>query len=399
MTIPDGKQRVLFVSDGGDRIAGAERSLLYLIEQLDRSRFECCTALGSDGELASELRRQGVEVAIVPMHAIDRTINPARLCAHLLHFVTGVLRVAWLIRRWRIDVVHSNKNTTIFYSIVPAALMRRKSVWHVRNYVSNFGFIGWLLIRLCDHLLVVSSSVAEPFRRSFRGIEGKLTIVNEGIDAEAYRAQAGTTDIRSELGVAPGAPLVGLVGRITAWKGQAEFIQAAKLVSEVIPAARFLLVGDCIGTSQAEQVADEEYKQSLVRLVEQLEMGDRVFFTGHRTDVPSIMSALDVMVCASWSEPFGMVVTEAMAVGTPVVATRAGGPVDIIRHEMDGLLVEPRSPEELAQAAIRLLADGPLARALAEEAKDRVAACFTLEAYCDRIQGVYGRLAPEPRDG
>src|SRR5207237_622624 len=80
-----------------------------------------------------------------------------------------------------------------------------------------------------------------------------------------------------------------------------------------------------------------------------LGVADRVYFAGERTDIPAIMGALDILLVPSWSEPFGIVMIEAMAAGTPVIATQEGGPADVIRSGRDGVLVPPRQPPALAE--------------------------------------------------
>src|SRR5207248_3224481 len=106
-----------------------------------------------------------------------------------------------------------------------------------------------------------------------------------------------------------------------------------------------LLIGEARFTSGATRYDNTAYVQNLHELTDALDLGQAVRFVGHRNDVPEVLAALDIALLPSWEEPFGRVVVEAMAAGTPVVATAVGGPTEIIEEGINGLLVPPREPE------------------------------------------------------
>ena len=396
-TARGGRVRVLFVSDTGDQLGGAERSMLSLVERLDPSRYELHARLGEEGRLATLLRGAHVDVRIGRLGTITRTRNPLKLLLYAAYFVHGVVSLAWLIRRCKIDIVHVNKNTLAIHAVPAAWLARAKALWHVRNRVRNFGRVGGWLVRRCAALAVVSESIGEPFRQAFPEIADRLHVVHEGIDPAPFAARETGTDFRDSIGAQPGERLVGTVGRLTPWKGQDDFLRAAAVVAAEHPEARFLVVGDCV-SSQAERAADEAYRESLHALAEELGIADRVRFTGYREDVAAAMNALDVFVLPSHEEPFGIVVLEAMAAGRPIAATRAGGVPDIVRDEQEALLVPPRDVGALAAAIGRLLADGELAARLGRAAEARVAEEFPLWRFAARIRGIYENLMAGSRE-
>ena len=392
----DRRLGILYVSDTGDKLGGAERSLLSLIENLDQSRYALYAFLFEDGQFARLLRGAHVELTIARLGTIARTRNPLKLLLYCFYLLHGVLRLAWLIRRRGIDVVHANKNTLAIYAVPAARLAGAASLWHVRNPARNFGRIGAWLVRRCGRLVFVSESVAKPFREAFPDAAGKMAIVAEGVEPSLYDAPAKGTDFRDAIRAQPGELLIGTVGRLTPWKGQDDFLRAAASLAARYPAARFLVVGDCV-SSPAERSDDEAYRERLHALAAELGIADRVRFLGWREDMPGVMNALDLFVLPSHDEPFGIVLVEAMAAARPVVATAAGGVPDIARDGQEALLVPPRDPDAMAAAIARLLDDPALAASLARAARERVTAEFPLWRHAARMREVYEQLVAATR--
>jgi glycosyltransferase involved in cell wall biosynthesis len=187
-------------------------------------------------------------------------------------------------------------------------------------------------------------------------------------------------------------PTVGIVGRLQPWKGQEIFLRAAARLAEAQADIRFMVVGGAILGWEGS------YPDDLRHLAADLGIADRVFFAGHQADMHPWYDALDVVVHASFGEPFGLVLVEAMALGKPLVATNLGGPLEIIEDGTSGLLVPPGDPEQLAEAVERVLADRMLASSLSRGAVERAKA-FTeermAEGFADLLKAV---IAGGPRE-
>jgi glycosyltransferase involved in cell wall biosynthesis len=191
--------------------------------------------------------------------------------------------------------------------------------------------------------------------------------VHDSIDLTAFDADQVQIDyLFNEFNVASKQTRYGIFGRIVDWKGIREFIYAARLVANNIPHALAFIVGSCSDGNQ-------KFMDEMAALVEELGLSQKVIFTGYRHDVPALMKFMDIVVHASnRPEPFGMVLIEAMAMRKPVVATRGGGPMDIVIHGETGLLVEMGDSVALGEAICSLLALPDLQEKMGHAGLERV---------------------------
>ena len=185
-------------------------------------------------------------------------------------------------------------------------------------------------------------------------------------------------DIRREHGIPDEGILVGALGNVRAAKDFRTLLRAAAELAED-RRLHFAVVGE-----RTEPLYGE-----LLQLRDQLGLSDRVSFWGFRSDVPDVMAAFDVLAISSSSEGFSLAAIQAMAAGTPVVATRSGGPEQIITDEKDGLLVPAGSPVDLAQAVRRLAKEPALGIRLADAARQTATERYSLSAMIESYQGLY----------
>ena len=179
--------------------------------------------------------------------------------------------------------------------------------------------------------------------------------------------------------------IIGIVGRLEPWKGQHTFLEAAATVAQLRPECRFAVVGDdLLGNHR-------EYPKYLRRLAHELGLADRVHFAGHQEAVYGWFDALDIVVHATYGEPFGLVVVEAMALRKPVIASTPGGPEEIVEDGVSGLLVPANRPEALARSLQRLLDDPGLAARLAD-AGQRRALLFSDDATAAQFAALLARI-------
>lgn len=202
------------------------------------------------------------------------------------------------------------------------------------------------------------------------GRADRVDVVHYGFPVPPPVGPVRLASLRAELGIDQNAFVVAHVGRLSPWKGQDVFLRALARV----PEANGLIVGEPL-------FGEDELTHSLPELAAQLGVADRVVFTGFRSDVADLLQASDLLVHSSTSpEPFGRVIVEGMVAGVPVVAARAGGPLEIIDDGRTGWLTEPGDVGALADRIQRALADPAGRRTVARAGAASAGRRFTLEA-------------------
>jgi len=187
-------------------------------------------------------------------------------------------------------------------------------------------------------------------------------------------------DLRAELGLADGVPVVATVGQLRPEKALEVLVEATARLAPEFPDLRVLIVGH--GPVEGD----------LKRLAVEAGLDETVLFLGRRNDVPDVLAGIDLAVCCSDHEGSPLSVMEYMAAGRPVVATSVGGVPDLIEDGVHGLLVPARSPDELAAAIASLLSDRERAREMGERARARQQEEFTLDAFVRRVEDLYEEL-------
>ena len=213
-------------------------------------------------------------------------------------------------------------------------------------------------------------------------------VIYDPIDIDLFKNTSNNIDIRKIFSINNGEKIITNVGRITPWKGQDYFLRAIEEIINEYPSIKVLIVGSA-GNTQKSQL----FYKSLVEQVSSCSLNNHVIFTGERSDVAELMAASDIVVhSASEPEPFGLVVAEAMAAGTPIIATNAGGVVEIIDDGVTGLLVPPKNHPEMANAIKSLLDSTNFSTKLAIRAQAEVSKKYLISKHITKIQDLYSNI-------
>jgi glycosyltransferase involved in cell wall biosynthesis len=341
-------------------------------------------------DLARDLAARGHRVLVVTRPS-ERWAEEARAAGFVHHGffrgpadVAGAARLAGVLRRERIEVVHAHKGGGRTLTLLARALGPRPPLVVNRGVSFPMAPVSrWVDgSRLVAAVVAVCQAIKDDLAR--QGLPAaKIEIVYSGTDTARFDpARVSGAGVRQELGLDDRASLVTQVG-IRPPKGNDDLLRAFARVHAARPAARLLLVG-----------ARPETRAPLEAMVRASGLGDAVAIWGYRDDVPELLAASQVSVDASH---VGLGITgtlrESLAMETPVVATRAMGNPELVAHEEHGLLVPPRDPDALAAAILRLLADPSWASALGRAGRQRVVRGFSTRAKVERLEGLYARLA------
>jgi glycosyltransferase involved in cell wall biosynthesis len=298
-----------------------------------------------------------------------------------------VQRVVRLLKDERIDLVHHNNSLSSNRATVIAAwLTNVPQVCHVRG-LSEYSWVERCLVRSVDAFIYISEAVAELYG-SLGVPQNKGHVIYNPVNVGAFESVNPGDVLRSEFGLDNQTHLISNVGRLDWWKGHDYFLQAMAKVVQSYPNTKALIVGtpDMRHSSQA-------YYQRLQKLVTDLRLSEHVVFTGFRTDIPDIMAASDIVVhSASEPEPFGRVIVEAMASARPVIATAAGGVLEIIEDQVDGLLVPPQDDATMAEAIEHLLQNKGEAEVMGQRARQSVKKRFSVARHTAAVQELYQKI-------
>jgi glycosyltransferase involved in cell wall biosynthesis len=361
--------RIVVVMPWGERLGGAESMLWSLLRHLDRARVQPHVMALEHGPFEREIAALGISTSVA---AAGRLRQPRR--------VAGTVRMAaGVLRRERPDLVINWSPKTQVYGGAAARLagIADRVVWW-QHGIPNGHWLDRLATTLPARAVGCSShAAAEAQRRLWP--HRPTFVVHPGIDSPRAVRAPELDELRGRLGIPSERMVIGIVGRLQPWKGQDRLLHAVALLRERGVDAHGLIVGgDAYGLSP-------EYARDLERLVRELEVASAVTMTGHVDDVAAYIQLMDVLVSASEEEPFGIVLLEAMALGVPVVAAAAGGPLEIIDPGRSGMLADSRDPEALASALARLAGDPDLRARLAEEGR-RTAARFSGARMAEEMQ-------------
>jgi glycosyltransferase involved in cell wall biosynthesis len=363
--------------------------------------------LFADGPLKAKLAEASVETHILPLAPGIAQMRKDTLGGKTLlrlKDVAGILmyigRLARFMRAQRIDLVHTNSLKADVIGGFAARLAGIPVLWHVRDRIETDYLPGsavstfrWLCRRVPDYVVTNSQATLETLKM---GANGRSAAIPSGTRFHQMRrrVQERIQYTREALTDAAGTewlPRVGLIGRIAPWKGQHVFLQAATLVRQRFPAARFQIIG-------AALFDEARYEAEIKALTLSLGLAEQVEFTGFRDDVTELILELDLLVHASTvAEPFGQVILEGMAAGKPVVATRGGGVPEIVEEGVTGLLVPMGDVEAMADAICTVLADPAAAQRMGQQGYQRVCDHFTIEQTARKVEGVYEQILSPTR--
>lgn len=376
------KRNVLFVAHDVS-LGGAQLCLLELIQGLDRQQILPIVVVSREGPFVQEMRRLNIEVCIVPFeHWIPFTHRWGRwhLKKFIMHLPSTVMILMGLIKKYQIDVVYTNTLICLDGAIA-ALLLRRRHIWHlhenlegnneIKSYLSHK--LVYKLVKFLSDIIIVNSK--HVLNSYFNGPTNKCTVVHNGVDTDKYNNK-NSNYLKLELGITSLTKIVAIVGTIIPIKGHMDFFVAAKQILSGYPDCVFVVVGS----------GNEMLLQNLKIYTQEENISSHFYYLGNRADIEHIMASIDVLVLASLQEAFGRVIVEAMAASKPVVATRSGGPEEILEDGKTGFLVPIHSPESMATSVLKILHDVRLANDMGKNGRQRVESTFSLKKYIQTIQ-------------
>ena len=374
---------VLYLNHSG-QISGAEQSLRALLREFRRSGAEVEPLIGlpGSGPFADLLRDEEFAVTFAPLRRIARPQNPVAGLSALFYITRTAPFIAKLAQQTKAQLIHSNSTTAHLVAGMAASKCKLPALWHVRDLVSLKGVAQ----RAADHaawVIAISGAVAQNLQNDGVPPE-KVRIIHNGLDTDEWRPRD-RSQLRESLNFPDGTFVFACVTQLVPWKNHVAFIEAAaKLAAdEGCANARFIIMGGDLWSEQ------ENYVKELRELVKKHNLQERFNFIPHQTNNIDALSAIDAIVLPSLEEPFGRVLIEGMALEKTVIAFNAYGPQEIVTHEHDGLLADPKDEGSLAQMMRRALQDAELRAHLQRHARQTVTQKFHIADTAQRVLEIY----------
>ncbi len=369
---------ILFVDHAGV-LGGAELSLLDLATAFGM-RGE--VLLLADGPFRTALESRGLSVHVEALGALKHVKKETRLPGPAAF--TDAVRIARHVAKRAAPhrVIYANSQKAFVVAAAAGLLARRPVVWHLRDILAPPHFSGTnvraaiTLANLRAARVIANSRATAAAFTAGGGHESLVRVVHNGIDTAPFDAVTAemAAATRTALGIPAGAFVVALFGRFHPWKGQQVLLDALTR----LPQVHALFVG-------APLFGEDAFASALQAQSAKIGVADRAHFLGFRSDVAELMRASDAIVHASvYPEPFGRVIVEGMLAGRPVIATRAGGVMEII-DDKTGVLVAPNDAAALALAIEFLRADPVRAARIAASGAARAKAEFSVTAMVDGV--------------
>ena len=352
-------------------VGGAEEMVLNLVRHLPE-RFEpvvCC--INQAGPIGEEIEKTGVPFYV--FHLDPGVRRP-------LH----VLEIQRRLRELKPDIVHTFLLTASLYGRLAAILagvpiVIGTEVNIYENKRPHHALAERFLMRGTDRVVVSAESVRDFYIKQVHAAPAKVDVIYNAVDFSQLQTTTSREALRASVGVPTGAPLAGIIARLTEQKAH-RYLFEAMASTPGLEATHLLVVGD------------GELRDELRAMTDRLGLSARVHFLGGRRDLGDLLAAIDVFVMPSLWEGLPLSMVLAMGAGLPVVATRVAGIPEVVQDEATGLLVPPADAPAFGAALARLIADPGLRQEMGAAASAFVRPRFGVDGYVASVSDLYDRL-------
>lgn len=324
---------------------------LETAEMLKERRIHCVTVIAPDCPLAQRLSAKGCGAISWGSSSFKNIMLLRRLfkSGNIRTVLVQQLRDLFFIRIALVGITEI-KVVGISHTFVGVS---KKDIYHrwIYNRVQT-------LIALTD---IHRKNLIEHLEIN----PNKIVVIPNSVDTEKFNPKHRSDLLRASFGADNHTVLIGLIGRLDKAKGQKILLEASAVLKNKFSNFKVLLVGE-------ETLNEPGILADLKSTVSSLELSEKIIFTGYRSDIPEIMASLDILVMSSDAETFGRVIIEGMASGAAVVASRAGGVVDIVDDGVTGLLFTPGKANALAERLFELCLSVEVRKLYADKALNKV---------------------------
>jgi glycosyltransferase involved in cell wall biosynthesis len=386
--------KTILVIHQSAELYGSDKTMLYFLSELDKTKYLPIIVLPFDGPLKIELEKNNIKVVIAPVLKLYRKMfTPKNIFKFIKEYYQGIKILNALNKEYKFDLVYTHTLAALI-GILFAKKRNIKHLWHVQEIIAKpkvFNFLFKKILSLdCNHKVVYDSiatmnfwiennlKLAEKSEAVWNGIETKNS--KSFTDAELH-------EVRENYFFATNNEIViALVGRINSWKGQQLLLQSFKTVIEKYKNIKLVY----LGSAPPNQTI---FETELRNKIKEYNLESNVILIPFQKEIEKFWNSIDIAVVPSTEpEPFGMVVIEAMLAKKPVIASNHGGPTEIVVGNETGILFEPNNHNSLSDALEKLIQDEQLRKIYGENGFKRVHNTFSLENHVNHFEKIFEEL-------
>lgn len=382
-------KNILYLHAGAE-MYGADKILLEVVLGLDKKKFHPIVVLPSQGVLVEKLRKSNIETYVLDYPILRRKyFNIRGMSKYLLEYRRKCNDIFRLFDGIKIDIIHVN-TTAVLEGIVLKKKFNAKLLWHVHEIIVKpkivHYFISLLLGRYADKVVVVSDAVRRHLLQTHLINKNKIQVIYNGV-ADNNIKNGEEYYLNSEFHTKNDQLKIGMIGRINAWKGQSDFIEAlTPILRESHNVEAFLIGGVFEGEEWRISKLEEEISKTGVK--------DQFHLDGFRTDTDYLFKFFDIFVLPSnRPDPLPTVVLEAMAAGKPIVAYNHGGVTEMVVNNENGLLCQPNSPMCLTKEIQKLLDSRSEIKRMGENSSFRQKKYFSKKKFKKNFESIYHSMS------
>jgi glycosyltransferase involved in cell wall biosynthesis len=360
--------KTMIVMPLAEQKGGGELMLLDLIKHGREKGINWLVVFLSDGPMVKQIESMGIPTQVIVSGRLSQ-INM---------FATTVLQLSTIVRQEKVDLIFGWMWKAHLYSGLAAILAGIPSLWYQLENPRSSLLLKKMATFLPSKGIITLSAAGQnaqkqiwPYRPTY--------LVYPGVALERFHPSVVPSPLKSKegLGLLTDRPIVGIVGRLQRWKGMHTVIEAMPQILEQYPCSHCVIVG-------GQHELELDYLDFLKDKVSTLKLEKHITIAGLQKNIPEWMQAMDIVVHASYNEPFGIVIIEAMALGKPVIASDSGGPTEIIEDGIHGILTPYEDHDALARAVLKYLDNPKFALQIGQAGKQR-AKDFSTQKYAENI--------------
>ena len=362
---------------------------------MDKNKYNPLVILPTDGVLVDELKKENIKVVVMPYPIMRRRYFNLK---GLIQYASGMFeytnKITKIAKEQRINLIHTNTAATLEGSFVSKKL-HIPQLWSIHEIIVSpkimYTVTSKLIAKYSSITITDSKAVKDHLDASGYFKEDAVKVIYNGVDSNRFKPDNDCSYLYDEWNIPKDAKIIGMMGRVNSWKGQADFLKAANIIMSKFPDVYTVFVG-------AAFEGEEWREKELANAIAQSPYKDRIINKGYRTDSEGIYKLYDVFVLPSTNpDPLPTVVLEAMATGKPIVGYKHGGVCEMVKDGYNGLLADVRNPEDLAIKIESLLEDNDKRTAMGKNSRKRLLEKFSIEAYVQNYSAEYDRLINEHR--